>query len=621
MGRRTRLVSVSVLALLLVHPSWAYAEYESDTDYSVIYTRSSGDDTDADIIDTWFWNHGWGREQFKSARVLGASNQPSHGSLTHGKYDDMTEAGDDSDFIYLSGHGGYMAYLPIYVYGQDEDSEDPIDSISPDIACTNESPFEVGVGWVGGPGVNESRWDTDVEWAVLAACVQLDIDYHGAINIWNPDRIAAFSEANPTDSAAKTWARTMLGTPNRVHSIMGYDDAAPDAPEDELVATEFCKCAFDEQRSVLDSWRTANQRKAPGYNWAYVSHDANRADRLHGVGTGVTADTPANSEYHVSFLSQKRTTDGDGWGLILDGEGGEEIASSWSRWLPSWARSLALPSFAYAAEASLPTEVVAGGTTFTIDTTAKGGDKARGNLPVLPAEGEFRGFLRGSLNPETSESMIREDEVWRVESERDGLNGREGVSLFKDGTLEYRSERGVGSAPVSFDATEAVKRAKASLRSNNQLPADAVVAEVQSVMSTSFDFESDEVETLRPVEYVIRFVQKVDGLVVDGAGAGITVCLDEQGVREIYRKWFVGGISNKTAYQLTAPSQALEAGLQWASANLTLSERVSVSRMNVVWRPICDDGSSALTPVWRIELDDGRCVYVDAVDGAALGGR
>ncbi len=91
---------VAALVLLLVQPTWALVGCESDKDYSVIYTRSSGDDTDADIID-------------------------------------------------VSGHGGYRAYLPIFAYGQDDSSDKPVDDISPDTNCTNISEWEVGVGWVG----------------------------------------------------------------------------------------------------------------------------------------------------------------------------------------------------------------------------------------------------------------------------------------------------------------------------------------------------------------------------------------------------------------------------------------------------------------------------------------
>ncbi|MGB4594035.1 MAG: hypothetical protein WBI63_09740 [Coriobacteriia bacterium] len=191
----------------------------------------------------------------------------------------------------------------------------------------------------------------------------------------------------------------------------------------------------------------------------------------------------------------------------------------------------------------------------------------------------------------------------------------------RESSLPYDSISPDQSASLDFDAAEAARRAEDFLRSNGEFPADAVCAEVSAVMGVTFDFESDRPEVMQPVEYEVRFMQQLGDAFVDGDGAGLLVCLDGQGVREVYKKWFsADSKSHGSGAHTPNPKRALESGLMSADRQMDLPDQVTVNRMNMVYYPdLLQDGTAALVPAWRIELEDGSAVFVDADTNEPLG--
>ncbi|MBE0417769.1 MAG: hypothetical protein IBX63_08380 [Coriobacteriia bacterium] len=582
-----------VLSMSL-HGTTALAENDTYTPkYSVLYTRSIGDDSDARAFDLAFGESGWIREQFKNCTSTNSANHVRWYNFCDGANSSMVQAADDSDILYVSGHGLPYALLPIYFYPNNEYPLNGFDdSISPDTACANASPNEVGFAWTTGVGVNESAWDTDLEWVVFAACSQLDVYPRNTYR---------------DNSNAKCWARTLLGSPNRAHAIMGYAGTAPGFT-DTAIAWEFAKCAFTEQRSVLDSWRTANSRKDSSVNWAYVAHYANRSDRLHRVGAGPTADTAANSTYRIDYLSKQEGS----WKCILSSYQPEVIGQSKSVGvgLFAWLSSMIGERFAFASDTPLPDKVRKGDVQFRTGSALIGRKRTLPQKTARLSGGNLRSFMTGSER----QSLETTDGLRAIRSERYGLNGFESCSSMPNGVQEYCSERGLGLTPLDFDESGAVKRARAYLEERGELPADAVLAQVNKVVTTRFDFESDAPEVFEPVEYEVRFLQQVGDAVIDGNDAGLTVYLDNAGVREVRKKWFEVTETHQAAGEPISHAAALDSALDAAVWSLDLPPDVAVEVMDLVYYPhSSSDGSLHLLPAWRMGFENGGAVHVDAV--------
>lgn len=593
-----RICALSLACLLVVGLLVPQATFAAK--HAVIYSGTSSD-SDAMNMDLMLRGAGWARELLKTSQSSSAAMKPYHGHFTHGRNDDMVEAADDADLLYYSGHGGWQAELMIFQGGLLGPQYHPDENVSPDVACNNDAPWEVGIGWQS-PGVNESRWDTELEWVILASCEQL-----------NTTQLDAYAG----QSAAKTWARTLLGSPNRAHSIMGYDDSAPTIGDDD-VATDFCNNSLYLGYSVLDSWRRANEANVDR-NWAYVSHYANRGDYMPGVGSGPTADTPANSEYRIDLLSKERGT----WGTILDDDGGEVIGSLTP--FESWLASAVTPIATIGADFLVPTvglpgRINAGSTVFNIEATPRGSDLRAREVTVSGASSMSQLMLGATITDVTPSSsrQVPLSVLSRIETDRQGLNGNESVTVMTNGVTVYNSERGLQHAPVAFSKDEAVRRVREYLESNGEMPADAVLAEVRQISMTTLDFEGAATEAARPVEYEVRFGQRVGQGYVDGSVAGLRVCIDSQGVREVYKKWFAVDASVGTAVVRSDPGVALARAAADAASSFDLPPAMTVKRMNTVLFPQQRNGEWRLVPAWRLEFADGSTLYADVTSGEIM---
>lgn len=589
-----------VVSSLSASPPIALAD-NSTRDFSVLYVGEYGDE-DASAIRSRLINDGWRQEVYKTSKGSTASSMPWHYHFTHGPNDNLVDAADDSDLLYVSGHGWHRAEIPIYRKTSFPSGapQQTGENISPDQTCNNSAKWEVGFEWKGLWPSNESRWDHDIEWAVFAACSQLN----------NDKSIPAYGTS---DSAAKAWARTLLGSPNRMHSILGYWGTAPAGSADTGIANHFMDHTLIHNRTVLTSWRMANEYW--GGRWACVTHTENVNDRLHGHGT-VTPDTHPQSLYTIDYYKAGLH------GRILDGRGGsyETVGSldnhpnSLFRFL---ARALEVEP-AYASASDYVSAVFPGKHGNTIARLQS--DGANASLPALKVKPHVTDPAE-SLNSRVVRSGIKDVRGVRVsfvEGSARGTEGTETALAWPDGRFEYHSGRALQSSKVGMTAEEAIRSVKTQLLEAGQLPWDAEVAEVFAVEKTQLGLDDEQDGKPEIVQYGVRFIQKVNGVYIEGPGVGMYVTVDDSGVCDIYRRWYrsssadeVGGAVTPLDPFVSVSNLAANRGKATKAAG-----DVNIVELDIVYSPT--EGSDALVPAWRAEMEDGSAVYIDAASGEVL---
>ncbi|TLM80181.1 MAG: hypothetical protein FDZ70_01840 [Actinobacteria bacterium] len=614
------LISACVTSALLsgLAPAPAAAETETGPpEFGVIYTANAanhGDDLDCWIIHDAFLAAGWQQNFFKTSMSGAHSNHPDHTTFTHGPNDDNTgAAGDAVDLLYVSGHGWDHAKLPIFDSTSSHDALPP-DSISPDTNCTNDSPWEVGVGWIernvaARTGYNESRWDTDIEWLMLCACDQL-----------SNAPADTYPVPNPTNSSAKTWARTLLGGPNRMHGILGYAGTAPGTVDDEI-AYDFGRRSLQPgtgAQTVLGAWERAN---APYYNydWAAVVHDANVKDYLPPAGP-MTPDTTYNGWFGIDYYSRRLD------GRILDGRGGaaETLSEAPVRDGSSWlARAIGAVSGAVSAALGTPEAHAAqgarriAGRDLTLDVPATvRACEAR----LAPRCARIATATLESVLPERSSRPVpvpASGAGIRPVSVRRSVSTSEVVTVWSNGRSEYDAGRPVDARPMGRSRDEAVSEATAFLAAHGELPANAVAGEVRAVTRTRLGLEQDDdaTETLR---YEVHFAQRDGAAFIEGADAGITVVVDREGVARVSKRWIELLGETEAAQTPVTADAALRSAAADARRAVDATGRHDVHAVDVVYHLPAATSGGGVSPAWRIELEDGSCMFVDAQKGSVI---
>ncbi len=564
-------------------------------EFGVLYTGEF-DDADARVFRDRMRALGWYQEVFKTSHAASSTDRPRHYNFTHGVDDKQTQAGDDCDILYVSGHGWRRAKIPIY-----DNRPQVVDSISADSQCVggpSVHPWEIGVDWLGQFPSNESRWDYDLEWAIFAACLQLD-------NRTTSDKLA-YSNNAPRESSAKAWGRTLLGTPGRMHGIFGYWDVAPAGSYDTYVVNDFFTHAAGHDDTVGTAWAQANAKY--GWSWAFLTHSENRNDRLHGQGAGPTADTKATSAYHVDYYKSALS------GRILDGRGGayEQLSDAGSGTLGHWLKVL-LGGVEQAFANESDRRVRSQKRTFELPRRVGGGEKQYAAFDAEPVRLDPLVLLQGApLSIETSQGPNgRSHEAHGTGSGRDGL---ERAVVQANGRFEYHSGRGVGVERVALQRDEVVEIARGYLSGVDPSFASATPAEIRTVTRERMEFDSSTPGTETIVQYEVRFAQRARGLYVDGPGVGACVTVDSLGVGDAYGYWVDGRSLRRRSARINSVGahQALEANAQEIGGLIKLPEgEIPLHAADVVLH-IDPDASSALEPAWRFETGDATAFYVRA---------
>ncbi|GAB4277748.1 MAG: hypothetical protein Kow0056_09520 [Coriobacteriia bacterium] len=627
------LLPVVAVCTLLARPAVSEAE---SRDFGVLYIGNYSD-ADARYVRDRFLAEGWNQEVFKTSRSTLPGMWPAHYHFTHGPGSKMAEAGDDCDFLYVSGHGYSRAKFPIFRYGVSA----PVDSISPDTNCTNDSPWEVGIEWKGKFPSNESRWDYDIEWAVFAACSQLD---------WRTPPYAPYAFGK--DSAAKAWARTLLGEPGRMHSIFGYWGKAPAGNTDTAIARRFLDAAFDDGTSVLGAWMRANQ--AYGTAWAAVTHAENRYDRLHGVGSGATPDTSPFAKYHIDYYcsttpkrildgrggsyeqmsNRERPSRGEGWtvaGLAPDEQGGvvpvligrAASALSGIRLALAAPSSLAPPALIPGPRARVEVNATPEGQDIELPSftarswTPRVGDIIPGRrVSRIQEAGVLPGASGRTLDVIDGESR---DDICLAKAvgHGQGLEGHEVGRVWESGRFEYHSGRGLDEAPARLDEA-AARRVALQYAQQAGLPGlDGAVCEVTPISRMGLSLYDSADTTPEVVAWQVRLTQTVDGVEARWPGSGALLMVDGEGVCDAYGDWLdPESLERVASARRPVPAAfVLDEIARRAGFELKVPERFGVWEMELAMGGRKGPGGRVLLrPAWRCELDDGAECLVDAQD-------
>lgn len=213
------------------------------------------------------------------------------------------ETSDNADFLYYSTHGSSNSdtsttrqFTKIYRYDDYWDS--PIDLLYADGGDTSRISYIDDNGWRWKPYRSYSKWDNDLEWAVIAACNQLEHFYS-------------------LEDGAHEYGKTLLGYPRRMHSIWGYHEGAPEGyntsgiDKDTNIITYFLNLAITPSTtaggpySVENAWERANEYYSEN-DWSGVFHQSNRGDAMWSPnyfnGYYVGDDTANNSYPDVKFV-------------------------------------------------------------------------------------------------------------------------------------------------------------------------------------------------------------------------------------------------------------------------------------------------------------------------------
>jgi hypothetical protein len=594
--RLRALLALALCTLLcLAHTPPAFGEALS---FGALYVGQY-DDGDAETFRSRMLAEGWHQEVWKTNNSTSTSMKPHHYHFTHGADDAMTEAGDDCDMLYVSGHGWRRAKIPIFWA---RTSSTPYDSLSADTLCVGGPtvhPWEIGVDWAGAYPSNESRWDSDIEWAIFAACNQLDYRT-------TSDRIA-YPDGAPSNSSAKTWARTLLGAPSRMHAIFGYWDTAPAGSYDTAVTNAFLDGCFDDDLTLGTAWANANARY--GFSWAFVTHTANRLDRFQGHGAGVTTDTDPDSSYGIDYYRAGVS------GRILDGRGGSYESVSADREgdgaFAALKRVLGIES-AFAAPVC---EFESQGRWLNLDRMSETPRSAPTELQATPLVPHADRLLVSGAASQTTEG---DSGTSRAFGRSVGAEGRESARVSARGEFEYHSGRGLAAASAGMSRERAVATARAYLLRVDPGFADAVAADVSEVTRTRLDLESDRPEASEAVQYQVRFVQRLDGMYVEGPGAGATVVLDSQGVNAAFGRWLDPGgeIRRGEDSKPVSARVALEQNAAEVGRAIKMPDgQVDLRNADAVWR--LASGEDRLVPAWRFETAAGDAFYT-SIDGDRL---
>lgn len=207
-------------------------------------------------------------------------------SVTGGNSAYPGEYSDNADILYYSthGYGDGAANTPYTNISYNNLAN--VERLWADITDTT-SDRVINKGWKNKPIQTLSRWDNDLEWAIIAACNQ--IEYYG------------------DNDGAHDYGKTLLGEPRRVHQVWGYHGLAPNNGPDSTVIKHFIKETNQvSSYAVATAWGRANTIPISNPNWSGVYHFANQGEATwspesNPTGSKVTADTSNTSIPDINF--------------------------------------------------------------------------------------------------------------------------------------------------------------------------------------------------------------------------------------------------------------------------------------------------------------------------------
>lgn len=572
----------------------AAAEDASHTEYSVLY-GGNGNAADAHRFSNRLYYHGADGTWYGKTQTSWDSPQTdvAHWDVTNGWSGlDPWPGANQRDIMYLSTHGwpNQMRFYNPSTEGSTTrrlDQNNAPDNIGPMLGGSWGSPiepnrWEIGATYQGlSSTVTNSRWNDDIEWVFLGVCSQL----------------------SATSGSRAAYARTLLGTPQRAHAVMGYSGAAPgDTGAVDVAVIDSLFSKLGDGRSIRYSWLSANAEKNNN-NAAMVLHAKHAYEGLPPVAPR-EADSPAGGAVDIQY-----------W-YLLSGQITQGNVSPWTRLFEGWFGA----STAYASES--PSVLKGTNTTYRLKTP----------LPESP------GYIVG-LEVQPSSTTPMEHAVGilgaGVDSSRDPLDsrvsvfskGERHVQVFADDNLNVQEGREFGDV-VSFGSDAALCYASEYLKRGVGLPQDAEVARVDEVRGASLDPQTGELSNDKTYAYVVRYEHSFKGTPISGAdGDGIVVTVASQGsICGMNRTWRTV-ISGASEISVIEPDQALDTLVREGERALSLPSLVDVARVRLVYyanNPSVEQRS--MGPAWEFMIVESdteeptapQAVYVDAQSGELL---
>ena len=325
---RLKILTCCIVLVLFGIPASACGDAASPR--ALVVYAGNGSSADTQIVVDKLGAMGWTRQQLKSG----------YGQVDHDKLSNYPDDSYAADLVWWSGHGWHDGYLPIYAWdaqdaryefkiasdnwedhvrfskasgsayswwhhrpnGYEAYHDDPVNDKVPERVA-----WEVGTTFTDSTRTyTNSRWNHNIEWVIITACSQMN-NYPKIVALadYNSGVPSYYSYDQP--SAAYGWAKALLGTPNKAHSVWGYRWGGPADGPDVDVAEEFFLAA-NANNSVLWSWLTANESVAY-YGWAGATHYGNTNERLWNEGwTGADDVGSSDVDYWYSAGSDNTQT-------------------------------------------------------------------------------------------------------------------------------------------------------------------------------------------------------------------------------------------------------------------------------------------------------------------------
>ncbi len=407
---------------------------------------------------------------------------------------------------------------------------------------------DVGTTYNASTYTSNSKWNQNLEWVFFNMCWVL---------------------AN-SDTVLQDWAKTMMGTPERLHGIFGYNDTISGNGQ----VSYFLDYSTVDNLTIRSAWtQAANSFPNTTGKWAYLVHYSNRDDHFWGRGA-VSADSTGapNIWYYYSAGSRTIPIGSTSRVPINLASTATVLADVQPEPLPT-ERPLLAPVFLFLER--LPDPAL-----FDFDPSSNGVDIAANQYGTK--------YLRRASG--------------------------ESLRLWVSGAVDYVSGRDLDSV-TTLTEKQAYAECLAFIEEHGGIPADARLTEVSVQKRRSFNLAEDATTDEETLGYTFTFSHRIAGLPVAGqASDGILVSVGAAGVDRYIRLWRDPGKELAPRRQVLSAETALDTVLGSRSMGTSLVSRVQLAYYTQPY-PIVQTTSA---PVWVITFDDGSQFSVDALTGGIV---
>lgn len=573
-------ISTSFLAIILLLSLSINAHA---TSFSGFYNGNM-DDADADLWVSKMGNLGYSQTRYKTTHASTSTGKPTASDIL---------AADDSDFVYISGHG--MKDTELWI-NKDNSSTltDLAGAVSAEFDANNSytdpysnkaynSTTEINTAFMN-TYTTYSVYDYNIEWLTIAGCSQLNYGSQGLGNFWN------------NINSSQIWARTMLGS-NRLHGIHGYYGSAPGDSHDVDIVDDYFDEAYDDgwydvaADTLIEAWKDSNNQFLVDISWAQIVHRGNDDDYLPGQKTGLTADTTGAYDIDLYQLNQTQ--------LDLN------LSSADSNYYLANKPSNAIPS-----------NISSEKTTFNILSTVDPIQKNLGSLEVTPWNVNRKDIANQLITGDIRE--LHKDGFYTL-TNKDKI-----AKIYDNGLVKYDTNVQLSAlTPVSFGQKDAVQKAKDFLNQHGLLPTDAKIKSVSNITRRTMTPETEDFGNETVVGYTISFEHLYNGTEISSIdGEGIKVVVNEDGIESFRHLWH--DIIPSEQYSVSQPfidyQIALNSFENVVDRIWNFGPEAHITDISLVYYSPNSNQKliKEFKPAWKIEINHNIPILIDSSSGNSL---